>query len=108
MKSMAILVSRNGGPDVLEYREIDVPPPGSGEVQIRQAAIGLNFIDTYFRSGLYPAPNGFPYIAGEEGAGTVIAVGPDLRDIHEGDRIAYPAAAGAYADVRNIVAAKIV
>jgi NADPH2:quinone reductase len=108
MKSKAILVPRHGGPEVLEYREIDVPPPGPGEVQIRQAAIGLNFIDTYFRSGLYPAPNGFPYVAGEEGAGTIVAVGADVADFREGDRVAYPAASGAYADIRNIAAAKIV
>jgi NADPH2:quinone reductase len=108
MKSKAILVPRHGGPDVLEYREIDVPPPGAGEVQIRQAAIGLNYIDTYFRSGLYPAPNGFPYVAGEEGAGTIIAVGADAGDFREGDRVAYPAAAGAYSEIRNIAATKLV
>jgi NADPH2:quinone reductase len=108
MKSKAILVPRHGGPDVLEYSEIDVPPPGAGEVQIRQAAIGLNFIDTYFRSGVYPAPNGFPYVAGEEGAGTITAVGPDVTDFREGDRVAYPAASGAYCEIRNIAAAKIV
>jgi NADPH2:quinone reductase len=108
MKSKAILVPRHGGPDVLEYGEIDVPPPGAGEVQIRQTAIGLNFIDTYFRSGLYPAPNGFPYVAGEEGAGEIIAVGPDVTDFREGDRVAYPAAAGAYTEIRNVAAARIV
>jgi NADPH2:quinone reductase len=108
MKSMAILVPRNGGPDVLDYREVDVPPPGPGEVQIRQTAIGLNYIDTYFRSGLYPPPAAFPYIAGEEGAGTVLAVGPDVTEFREGDRVAYPAAAGAYCAIRNVAAAKIV
>ena len=108
MKCMAILVPRNGGPDVLEYAEIDVPPPGPGEVQIRHVAIGLNYIDTYFRSGLYPAPNGFPYIAGEEGAGTIIAVGPDTGEFREGDRVAYPASSGAYAEVRNISVSQLV
>ena len=108
MKSKAILVPRNGGPDVLEYGEIEVPPPAAGEVQIRQSAIGLNYIDTYFRSGLYPAPNGFPYVCGEEGAGIIIAVGPDVGDFREGDRVAYPAASGAYAEIRNIAASKLV
>jgi NADPH2:quinone reductase len=107
MKSMAILVPRHGGPDVLDYAEIEVPPPGPGEVQIRQAAIGLNYIDTYFRSGLYPAPHGFPYIAGEEGAGTVIAVGAYAGDFREGDRVAYPASAGAYAEIRNVPVSKL-
>lgn len=108
MKSKAILVPRHGGPDVMDYVEIDVPPPGPGEVQIRQSAIGLNFIDTYFRSGLYPAPNGFPYVAGEEGAGVIVEVGPDAGDFHKDDRVAYPAASGAYAEIRNIDVSKLV
>jgi NADPH2:quinone reductase len=107
MKSKVILVPRIGGPDVLEVAEIDVPPPGPGEVQIRHQAIGLNFIDTYYRSGVYPVANGFPYVAGEEGAGIVTAVGAGVSDFAEGDRVAYPAVSGAYCEVRNMGTARL-
>jgi NADPH2:quinone reductase len=101
MKTKAVLFHRHGGPDVLDYVDIDVPAPGPGEVQLRQSAIGLNYIDTYYRSGLYPVTT-FPCVSGEEGAGIVIAVGPDVTLFREGDRVAYPAAAGACAEIRNI------
>ena len=64
----AIRVHQTGGPEVLTYEDVEVPAPGKGEVRIRQRACGLNFIDTYFRTGLYPAPT-LPFIAGNEGAG---------------------------------------
>ncbi|MFG1417483.1 quinone oxidoreductase [Xanthobacter sp. V0B-10] len=102
-----VRVHRTGGPEVLTYEEITVPPPGPGEVQIRQTAIGLNFIDVYFRTGLYKAA-ALPFIPGNEGAGVVAAVGPDVNDFHEGDRVAYAMAIGAYAEVRNIPAALVV
>src|SRR5262245_61113736 len=102
MKSMAIVLNRQGGPDVLEYVEIDVPPPGPGQVQMRHKAIGVNFIDNYVRSGLYPVPGGFPYVAGKEGAGEIIAVGEGVTDFKVGDRVAYPGTDGAYSQIRNI------
>ena len=73
----AVRVHKVGGPEVLTYEEVDVPAPGPGQIRIAQASCGINFIDTYFRSGLYPSPVGLPFIAGNEGAGTVTAVGPD-------------------------------
>jgi NADPH2:quinone reductase len=108
MKGKAILIRRTGGPDVLEFVERDVAAPGEGEVLIRQAAIGVNFIDTYLRTGLYPAPGGLPYVLGKEAAGTVIGVGPGVSDLKEGDRVAYPSGDGAYCDIRTIKAAQLV
>jgi NADPH2:quinone reductase len=107
-KSKAILIRAHGGRDVLEHVEIDVTAPGAGEVQIRHHAIGVNFIDTYIRTGLYPAPGGFPYVMGKEGAGEVIAVGEGVTTLSIGDRVAYPAVDGAYCEIRNIAAAKLV
>jgi NADPH2:quinone reductase len=108
MKSKAVIFNRQGGPDVLEYVDIDVPPPKKGEVQLRHHAIGLNFIDNYIRSGLYPVPGGFPYIAGKEGAGEIVAVGDGVTEFWEGDRVAYPGTDGAYSEIRNIDASKLV
>ena len=85
-KTEAIVIHQLGGPEVLTYETVDLPDPGPGEVQIRQAAIGLNFIDVYFRTGLYKAPNGLPFIAGREGAGTVTAIGPGVTGFAVGDR----------------------
>jgi NADPH2:quinone reductase len=103
----AVRVHQVGGPEVLTYEDVDVPAPGSGEVRIRQHAIGLNFIDTYFRTGLYKAP-GLPFIAGNEAAGEVIAVGPGVTNFHPGDRVAYYYNLGGYATERNIPADKLV
>ncbi|MBB6309870.1 quinone oxidoreductase family protein [Xanthobacter tagetidis] len=103
----AVRVHQTGGPEVLTYEEITVPAPGPGEVQIRQTAIGLNFIDVYFRTGLYKAPQ-MPFVPGSEGAGVVEAVGPQVEGFHAGDRVAYAMAPGAYAEVRNIPAAMLV
>ena len=108
MKSKAVVIRRHGGPEVLELSEIDVPAPGPGEVQIRHAAIALNFVDVYYRTGLYKPSGGLPFVAGGEGAGTVIAVGPDVADFHEGDRVAYPSSNGAYCEVRNIPAKALI
>jgi len=104
----AILVSHHGGPEVLEWRDHEVGKPGPGEVRIRQEAVGLNFIDVYYRTGLYPAPNGFPLIPGNEGAGIVTAVGEGVTRFKQGDRIAYAGPIGAYAQERVIEAEKIV
>ncbi len=84
----AIVQRSLGGPEVLKIEEVPLPAPGEGEVQIRQAAIGLNFIDVYFRTGLYKAANGLPFVPGKEGAGTVTAVGPGVEDFAVGDRVA--------------------
>jgi NADPH:quinone reductase len=108
MKSRAIVIRRHGGPEVLELAEIDLPPPGTGEVQIRHAAVGLNFVDTYYRTGLYKPAGGLPFIAGSEAAGTVVAVGDGVTGFREGDRVAYPSSKGAYCDLRNIAAKSLV
>jgi len=104
----AIVVSKHGGPEVLEWRHHEVGNPGPGEVRIRQEAVGLNFIDVYFRTGLYPAPQGLPLVPGNEAAGVVTAVGEGVSLFTEGDRIAYAGPIGAYAQERVIEAAKIV
>jgi NADPH2:quinone reductase len=92
----AVVARKAGGPEVLEVTELPTPRPGPGEVLIRHAAIGLNFIDTYHRSGLYPVT--FPLVLGTEASGTVEAVGPGVARFRPGDRVAYaPAPSGAYA-----------
>lgn len=103
----AVRVHKTGGPDVLTFEKITVPAPGPGEVQIRHTAIGLNFIDVYFRNGLYKAPQ-LPFVPGSEGAGVVVAVGDHVNDFHVGDRVAYAMAMGSYAQVRNISASVLV
>ena len=75
-----IMIHETGGPEVLKVEDAEVGDPGPGEVRIRHEAIGLNFIDTYFRSGLYPAPSGLPFIPGNEGAGTVVSVGEGVTE----------------------------
>lgn len=103
----AVRVHQVGGPEVLTYEDVDVPAPGAGEVRIRQHAIGLNFIDTYYRTGLYKAPT-MPFVAGNEGSGEVVAVGPGVTNFHPGDRVAYYVNLGAYATERNVPADKLV
>jgi NADPH2:quinone reductase len=99
--SKAIRIQKNGGPEVMEYVEVAVGAPGAGEVLIRQAACGLNFVDVYFRTGLYPQP--LPTGLGQEGAGTITAVGPDVTHFKVGDRVAYGSGPnGAYAEERII------
>ena len=105
----AIQLSRNGGPEVMEYGDIDVGKPAAGEALIRQSAIGLNFIDVYFRTGLYKAPNGFPFVPGNEGAGEVLEVGEGVTDLKPGDRVAYAGGPlGAYSAERVIPADRLV
>lgn len=103
----AVRVHKHGGPEVLTYEDVEVGAPGSGEVRIRQTVVGLNFIDVYYRTGLYKPP-ALPFIAGNEAAGVVVAVGPDVTDFHPGDRVAYYANLGGYAEERIIPAAKLV
>ncbi|WP_026381069.1 quinone oxidoreductase family protein [Afifella pfennigii] len=106
--TIAVRVRETGGPEVLKVEEMEVGEPGEGEVRLRQEAIGLNYIDTYFRSGLYPAPAGLPFVPGNEGAGTVVAVGPGVAGFQPGDRVAYVGPLGAYAGERLIAAASLV
>ena len=76
----AVRVHKTGGPEALTYEQIDLAAPGPGQIKIKQHAAGVNYIDTYFRMGMYPSPVGSPFISGSEGAGEVIAVGPGGRD----------------------------
>jgi NADPH2:quinone reductase len=104
----AIRIHEHGGPEVLRYEEIDPGKPGKGEVLVRHTAIGVNFIDTYFRSGLYPAPGGLPMIPGGEAAGVVVALGEGVTGLKEGDRVAYAGAPGSYAQERVMPAERLV
>lgn len=97
----AIRIERTGGPEVMACVDIDVGPPAAGEAQVRHGAIGVNFIDVYFRSGLYPAA--MPSGLGQEAAGVVVAVGPNVTEVKVGDRVAYSGGSpGAYAELRNV------
>ena len=102
----AIRVHQTGGPEVLKWEEVEVGDPGPGEVRIRQEAAGLNYIDVYHRTGLYPQP--LPFIPGVEGAGVVEAVGPSVTEVKVGDRVAYSGPIGGYAEERLIAADKLV
>lgn len=105
--SKAIRMSRTGGPEVMEYVEVEVGAPGPGEARVRNVACGLNFIDVYFRTGLYPQP--LPAGLGMEGAGVVEAVGEGVSDLQPGDRVAYAGRPiGAYAELRLMPAAALV
>lgn len=104
----AVRVHKHGGPEVLTFEDIEVPAPGQGQIRIKQHACGVNFIDTYFRMGAYPSPVGMPFVAGNEGAGEVTAVGPGVTDIKVGDRIAYVAPLGGYAAERVLPAERAV
>ena len=104
----AICIHQNGGPDVLRWEALDVPAPGPGEVRLRQTAVGLNYIDVYFRTGLYAAPT-LPFTPGLEGAGVVEATGEGVATLKVGDRVAYASAPiGAYAEVRLMPADRLV
>ena len=102
----AIRVHETGGPEVLKWEEVEVGNPGPGQVRLRQEAAGLNFIDVYHRTGLYPQP--LPFTPGVEGSGVVEAVGPDVTNFKVGDRVAYGGPIGGYAEVRLIPADRVV
>jgi NADPH2:quinone reductase len=106
--SKAIRIHANGGPEVLTYEDADPGQPGSGQILVRHTAIGLNFIDVYHRSGLYPPPGGFPLVPGSEAAGVVLEVGQGVDWLNPGDRIAYAVTTGAYAQQRVIDASRVV
>jgi NADPH2:quinone reductase len=103
----AVRVHKLGGPEVLTYEDIEVGAPEPGEIKVRQHACGVNFIDTYFRTGLYPAPS-LPFVAGNEGAGEVIAIGDGVTELKLGDRVAYVVTLGAYAAERLLPAERAV
>lgn len=108
MSTHAIRARETGGPEVMNWEEVDVGDPGPGEIRIRHGAVGLNYIDTYHRSGLYPIAE-YPFTPGLEGAGTVEATGEGVADLAAGDRVAYAAPPmGAYAEVRLMTAANVV
>jgi len=96
----AIQAQRAGGPDVLELVDLPDPTPGPGEVLVKAAAAGINFIDTYRRGGVYPMP--FPHTPGDEGAGVVVAIGDDVTDLAEGDRVAWADSPGSYAELVRV------
>jgi NADPH:quinone reductase len=98
----AVRVHKVGGPEVLTYEEIDLAAPGPGQIRVRQHASGVNFIDTYFRMGMYPSPVGLPFVVGNEAAGEVTAVGPGVTDLKVGDRVAYVVGLGCYAAERLV------
>src|ERR1700687_3303016 len=104
----AVRVHKTGGPEVLTFEDVSVPAPGPGQIKVRNHACGVNFIDTYFRMGMYPSPVGMPFVSGNEGAGEVIAVGPGVTDIKVGDRVGYVSALGAYAEERLLPAERAV
>ena len=104
----AIRIHAHGGPEVLTYEDVDPGKPGAGQALIRQTAIGLNFLDIYYRTGLYAAPNGLPLIPGGEAAGVVIALGEGVANVKVGDRVAYATGTGSYAQERTIAADRLV
>ena len=104
----AIRIHQTGGPDAMQWEDIEVGAPGPGEIRIRHEAVGLNYIDVYFRTGLYPAPS-LPFSPGMEGAGIVEAVGAEIDSLGIGDRVAYAGGpVGSYAEARLMPAAKVV
>ena len=101
-----IRVHQAGGPEVLSWEEVEVGDPGPGQVRLRQHAVGLNYIDVYHRTGLYPQP--LPFTPGTEGAGVVEAIGPGATSLRPGDRVAYAGPVGGYAEARLIDADRLV
>src|SRR5512139_1023478 len=107
--SKAIRMRTTGGPEVLQWEEVPVGIPQKGEVHLRHTAVGLNYIDVYHRTGLYPLPGGLPATPGMEGAGVVVDVAADVTDFRPGDRVAYAGMPpGAYAEERLIPAHRLV
>ena len=96
----AIRIHKTGGPEVLQLEEIDLPAPGPGQASVRHHAIGVNYLDIYFRTGLYPIP--LPFTPGAEGSGEVTAVGPGVEGFKVGERVAYVTTPGSYAEARNV------
>src|SRR5271157_1440075 len=97
----AIRIHQTGGPEAMRLEEVELAPPGKGEVRLRQHAIGINYMDVYQRTGFYPTAS-LPFTPGGEGAGEVVDVGPSVEGFKPGDRVAYVSSGGAYAEERNI------
>ena len=104
----AVRVHKTGGPEVLTFEDIEVGAPGQGQVRVKQHACGVNFVDVYFRIGLYPAPGGLPFVAGNEAAGEVVDVGQGVTEFKRGDRVAYVSGPGCYAAERVVAADRAV
>jgi NADPH:quinone reductase len=104
----AVRVHKPGGPEALTYEDVQIAAPGQGQIKIKQHACGVNFIDAYFRMGMYPSPVGLPFIAGNESAGEVMAVGPGVTDVKVGDRVAFVGPLGGYAGERLVPADRAV
>ena len=103
----AIRIHEYGGTEKMKWEAVDVGAPGQGEIRVKHKAIGFNYIDTYFRSGLYKFP-ALPAVLGTEGSGDIVAVGPGVTDLKVGDRIAYANPPGAYIEERVMPAARAV
>lgn len=104
----AMMIRQTGGPEVMLLEDIPLPPPAPGEARIAHTAIGVNFIDTYYRKGLYRPAGGLPFVTGAEAAGVVEAVGEGVSDVAVGDRVAYAGDVGAYAEARNVAVRNLV
>lgn len=102
----AIRIHRTGGPEVLVWEEVELPSPGNGQVRVRHTAVGVNYIDTYHRSGLYPLQ--LPAVIGREAAGVVDEVGPGVSGLEPGQRVAHVMAAGSYAEAAVVVAERLI
>lgn len=105
--SHAIRIHQTGGPEVLSWENIEITEPGPGQVRLHQTACGLNFIDVYMRTGLYPVPE-LPATLGMEAAGIVESIGDGVKGLEPGDRVAYPMTLGSYAEKRLIDASKVI
>jgi NADPH2:quinone reductase len=103
----AVRVHKVGGPEVLTYEDITVPPPGPGQIRVKQHAIGINYTDVYFRIGLYPHPAGLPFVIGNEAAGEIVDVGAGVSEFKRGDRVAY-VNPGCYTEERLVPADRAV
>ncbi len=103
----AVVVHEFGGPEAMKLEDIELPRPGKGEVLVRFHAAGVNYIDTYFRSGAYTPPT-MPFVPGSEGAGEVAALGKGVKDFKEGDRVAFVGSLGCYAEARIVPADRLV
>ncbi|MGA3306494.1 MAG: quinone oxidoreductase [Stellaceae bacterium] len=102
----ALVIRETGGPDVMRWEDVEIGDPGSGQVRLRHTAIGANFVDIYYRSGLYPQQ--LPFITGMEGAGRVEAVGKNVTNVKIGDRVCYSGVVGAYCEQRLVPAASLI
>src|SRR5437868_9000901 len=102
----AIRIHEHGGPEVLRYEDAPQPQPAAGEALVEVHVSGVNFVDTYYRAGLYKPP-AFPCVLGSEGAGVVAAVGPGVTSVHVGDRVAYAMTLGSYAEFAAVPASKL-